>query len=79
MIARIASKNHANGAHNPRAQFRREMDVDAICKMAAVAGQLSVMDCAGVADGSAAALFLGIPLYLARREPNGARRFGSMR
>ena len=32
------------------------MDVDAICKMAAVAGQLSVMDCAGVADGSAAAI-----------------------
>ncbi len=55
-VARIASKNHANGAHNPRAQFRREMDVDAICAMPSVAGQLSVMDCAGVADGSAAAI-----------------------
>jgi len=55
-VARIASKNHYNGARNPRAQFRREMDVDAICKMAAVAGKLSVMDCAGVADGSAAAI-----------------------
>jgi acetyl-CoA C-acetyltransferase len=55
-VARIASKNHYNGARNPRAQFRREMDVDAICKMAAVAGRLSVMDCAGVADGSAAAI-----------------------
>jgi len=55
-VARIASKNHSNGAHNPRAQFRREMDVDAICAMPAVAGRLSVMDCAGVADGSAAAI-----------------------
>ncbi len=55
-VARIASKNHANGAHNPRAQFRREMDVDAICAMPSVAGRLSVMDCAGVADGSAAAI-----------------------
>jgi acetyl-CoA C-acetyltransferase len=55
-LARIASKNHANGAHNPRAQYRREMDVDAICAMPAVAGQQSVMDCAGVADGSAAAI-----------------------
>jgi acetyl-CoA C-acetyltransferase len=55
-VARIASKNHSNGVHNPRAQFRREMDVDAICAMPAVAGQLSVMDCAGVADGSAAAI-----------------------
>ena len=52
VLARIASKNHANGAKNPRAQFRREMDVDAICKMPAVAGMLSVFDCAGVADGS---------------------------
>jgi acetyl-CoA C-acetyltransferase len=56
VVAGIASKNHHNGAHNPRAQFRREMDVDAICAMPAVAGQLSVMDCAGVADGSAAAI-----------------------
>jgi acetyl-CoA C-acetyltransferase len=56
VVAGIASKNHHNGAHNPRAQFRREMDVDAICAMPAVAGRLSVMDCAGVADGSAAAI-----------------------
>lgn len=55
-LARIASKNHANGAKNPRAQFRREMSVDAICKMPEVAGMLSVFDCAGVADGAAAAI-----------------------
>jgi acetyl-CoA C-acetyltransferase len=56
VLARIASKNHANGAHNPRAQFRREMSVEKICAMPAVAGGLSVMDCAGVADGAAAAV-----------------------
>ena len=55
-LARIASKNHYNGARNPRAQFRREMSVDQICAMPAVAGDLSVFDCAGVADGSAAAI-----------------------
>jgi acetyl-CoA C-acetyltransferase len=55
-LARIASKNHFNGARNPRAQFRREMSVDQICAMPAVAGDLSVFDCAGVADGSAAAV-----------------------
>jgi acetyl-CoA C-acetyltransferase len=55
-LARIASKNHANGAKNERAQFRREMSVDAICKMPEVAGMLSVFDCAGVADGAAAAI-----------------------
>ena len=56
VLARIASKNHANGAKNPLAQFRKEMSVDQLCAMPAVAGDLSVFDCAGVADGSAAAI-----------------------
>ncbi|HEU0171201.1 MAG TPA: acetyl-CoA acetyltransferase [Acidimicrobiales bacterium] len=56
VLARIASKNHHNGARNERAQFRREMSVDQICAMPSVAGDLSVFDCAGVADGSAAAI-----------------------
>lgn len=56
VLAMIASKNHANGALNERAQFRREVSVDQICAMPAVAGQLGVFDCAGVADGAAAAL-----------------------
>lgn len=55
-LARIASKNHANGARNPRAQFRREMTVERLCAMPSVAGRLSVLDCAGVADGAAAAV-----------------------
>lgn len=56
VLARVASKNHYNGARNERAQFRREMSVDQICAMPAVAGDLSVFDCAGVADGAAAAI-----------------------
>jgi acetyl-CoA C-acetyltransferase len=56
VLARIASKNHANGARNPKAQFRKEMSVEQLCGMPAVAGGLSVFDCAGVADGAAAAI-----------------------
>jgi acetyl-CoA C-acetyltransferase len=56
VLARVASKNHHNGARNERAQFRREISVDQICAMPSVAGDLSVFDCAGVADGSAAAV-----------------------
>ena len=56
VLARIASKNHYNGARNPLAQFRKEMSVDQICAMPPVAGMLSVFDCAGVADGAAAAV-----------------------
>jgi acetyl-CoA C-acetyltransferase len=55
-LARIASKNHANGARNPRAQFRKEMSVEQLLAMPRIAGELSVFDCAGVADGAAAAV-----------------------
>lgn len=56
VLARIAWKNHYNGARNPRAQFRREMTMESICASPRVAGPLGIMDCAGVADGAAAAI-----------------------
>lgn len=55
-IARVAWKNHHNGARNPRAQFRKEVSIDTIKKSPKVAGDLGVFDCAGVADGAAAAI-----------------------
>jgi len=55
-LARVASKNHANGARNERAQFRKEMSVEQLLGMPRIAGELSVFDCAGVADGAAAAV-----------------------
>jgi acetyl-CoA C-acetyltransferase len=57
-LARVASKNHANGAKNPRAQFQREMSVEKLLAMPRIAGDLSVFDCAGVADGAAAAVLV---------------------
>jgi len=58
VLARIAAKNHANGARNPRAQFRREMPLERLLAMPPLAGSLSVYDCAGVADGAAAAILV---------------------
>jgi acetyl-CoA C-acetyltransferase len=55
-LAHIAAKNHFNGARNPRAQFRREVSTETICNAPTVAGSLGVFDCAGVADGAAAAI-----------------------
>jgi acetyl-CoA C-acetyltransferase len=55
-LAHIAAKNHFNGARNPKAQFRREISEEAVCAAPKVAGQLAVLDCAGVADGAAAAV-----------------------
>ena len=56
VLARIAWKNHRNGAKNPKAQFRKEVPMDAICKSPSVAGMLGIFDCSGVSDGSAAAI-----------------------
>jgi acetyl-CoA C-acetyltransferase len=58
VLARIAAKNHANGARNPRAQFRKEMPVERLLALPPVVGSLSVYDCAGVADGAAAAILV---------------------
>src|SRR5438552_16880956 len=56
VLARIAWKNHYNGARNSRAQFKREVSMETICGPPLMAGGLGVYDCSGVADGSAAAI-----------------------
>ena len=55
VLSRIAYKNHANGARNPKAQFRKEVPLEKIKASPKVAGMLGIMDCSGVSDGSAAA------------------------
>jgi acetyl-CoA C-acetyltransferase len=72
-MTHVAWKNHANGALNPRAQFRKAMSKEAIESSPLVAGTLGVLDCSGVADGAAAAivvraedahLYTDRPLYI---------------
>ncbi len=58
VLARIAWKNHANGARNPRAQFRKEVSIETIKASPRVSGQLGIFDCSGVSDGSAAAIIV---------------------
>jgi acetyl-CoA C-acetyltransferase len=58
VLARIAAKNHANGAKNPKAQFRKEVPLETIKCSPRVADPLGIMDCSGVADGSAAAMIV---------------------
>src|SRR5436190_10013332 len=58
VLARIAWKNHYNGARNERAQFRKEVSMETICNAPLMAGGLGVYDCSGVADGSAAAVIV---------------------
>ncbi len=56
VLAAIAVKNHANGAKNPRAQFRKAVSKETVLSAPRMAGRLGVFDCAGVADGAAAAI-----------------------
>ncbi len=56
VLATIAVKNHYNGARNPRAQFKKEITKETALKSPRLAGTLGVFDCAGVADGAAAAI-----------------------
>jgi acetyl-CoA C-acetyltransferase len=56
VLARIAWKNHANGAKNPKAQFRAEVPLEKIKASPKVAGMLGIFDCSGVSDGAAAAV-----------------------
>jgi acetyl-CoA C-acetyltransferase len=73
VLARVAWKNHQNGAKNPKAQFQKEVPIETILKAPLVADPLGVFDCSGVADGAAAAIvvrtedvnkFSGRPMYV---------------
>jgi len=58
VLSRIAHKNHANGAKNSRAQFRKEVSLEAIKCSPKIADPLGIMDCSGISDGSAAAILV---------------------
>jgi acetyl-CoA C-acetyltransferase len=58
VLARIAWKNHANGARNPRAQFRKEVPIETIKASPRISGSLGIFDCSGVSDGAAAAVIV---------------------
>jgi len=53
-LAQVAEKNHANGALNPYAQYKRAMSLESILNSPMEAYPLGMMDCSPVSDGSAA-------------------------
>lgn len=57
-MTHVAWKNHANGARNPKAQFRSEVSKARIAGAPIVAGRLGVFDCSGVSDGAACAVIV---------------------
>ncbi len=68
-LARIAAKNHKNGAVNPLAQLRKDLGYD-FCRTVSeknplVAGPLRRTDCSLVSDGAAAVVLADVETALA--------------
>jgi len=55
-LAKIAVKNHHNGTMSPKAHMRMEVTEEAVLKSPMVSYPLSLFDCCGLTDGSAAAI-----------------------
>jgi acetyl-CoA C-acetyltransferase len=54
-LARVAVKNHANGAKNPFAQFQKEVSLEKVLESRMISDPLRLYDCASICDGAAAA------------------------
>ena len=52
-LAQVAVKNHANGALNPYAQYKREITLETVLNATTVAYPLGLLDCSPVSDGAA--------------------------
>ncbi len=64
-LSMVAVKNHRHGVQNPKAQFRREIDLETAMKAPNVAYPLNLFDCCSTTDG--AALVLLANTRIARR------------
>lgn len=70
-LAEVAVKNHANGALNDKAQFRRPISVEDVMNSLLVADPLRVLDCSPITDGASAAILcpLDVAKKISRKPP----------
>ncbi len=73
-MAEVAVKNHRHGARNPKAHFRKEIEVDTVLNSMMVADPLQLFDCCPFSDGAAAVVLadagrarelVDLPIYVA--------------
>ena len=60
-IARVAVKNHANGARNPYAHFRQPVSKEEVMTSRMIADPLRLQHCCPISDGAAAVLLTSDP------------------
>ena len=70
-MAHISVKSHSNGAKNPKAHLRKQIDEDSVMNAPMIAEPLGLFDCCGVSDGSACAIVTTpeIARSLGKRDP----------
>ncbi|MHA1338938.1 MAG: acetyl-CoA acetyltransferase [Promethearchaeota archaeon] len=52
----VAVKNHKNGAHHPKAHFRKPVDLNSVLRAPMIADPLGRFDCCAMSDGAAAVI-----------------------
>ena len=57
ILAKVAVKNHANGVDNPKAQFRKRVDLETVLESPIVADPLRLYDFCPITDGAAGLVF----------------------
>lgn len=55
-IAMVSVKNHGNGYHNPKAQFRKQTNMEEVLTSRFIAEPIRLFDCPPISDGAAAAV-----------------------
>ena len=65
-LAHVAVKNHANGLHNPFAQYHMKLTLDDVKKATMVADPLRLYDCSPITDGAAAAILCPVDVAKTR-------------
>jgi acetyl-CoA C-acetyltransferase len=63
-LAAIAVKNHAHGALNPTAHFRKTITIEQALVSSTVADPLGLLDCSPVSDGAASVVITSDPLLM---------------
>ncbi|MBI2889713.1 MAG: thiolase family protein [Nitrospirae bacterium] len=58
-LALISVKNHAHGARNPRAQYRKEVTTEEVLGSRMICDPLTLLQCTPIGDGAAAAVVAG--------------------